>query len=114
MMVDDTAAAKQFYSSVFGFSFDKLPPEQGGNDDMDYTVFTKGANPLGGLGGQQEGMPTGWLTCFGVDDADAAVSTIQSNGGKVTMPPMDTPFGRFAIVEDPWGAAFEVMGTTKG
>jgi hypothetical protein len=25
------------------------------------------------------------------------------------MPPMDTPFGRFAIVEDPWGAPFEVM-----
>jgi uncharacterized protein len=22
---------------------------------------------------------------------------------------MDTPFGRFAIVEDPWGAPFEVM-----
>jgi uncharacterized protein len=25
------------------------------------------------------------------------------------MQPMDTPFGRFAIVEDPWGAPFEVM-----
>ena len=31
------------------------------------------------------------------------------------MPPEDTPFGRFAIVEDPWGAAFEVLqDTTTG
>jgi hypothetical protein len=27
---------------------------------------------------------------------------------------MDTPFGRFAIVEDPWGAPFEVMGPVAG
>jgi predicted enzyme related to lactoylglutathione lyase len=32
----------------------------------------------------------------------------------VTMQPMDTPFGRFAIVEDPWGAPFEVMQDTTG
>jgi uncharacterized protein len=113
-MVADSAAARQFYSTVFGFRFDELPPEQGGEEGMDYTTFAKGGNPLGGLGGQQEGMPTGWLTCFGVDDADAAVATIEAQGGKVTVPPMDTPFGRFAIVEDPWGAAFEVMGPAKG
>jgi predicted enzyme related to lactoylglutathione lyase len=112
-MTADSSAARQFYTAVFGFTFDQLPPEQGGEEGMDYTTFAKGANPLGGLGGTQEGMPTGWLTCFGVDDADAAVATIESKGGKVTVPPMDTPFGRFAIVEDPWGAAFEVMGPTS-
>jgi predicted enzyme related to lactoylglutathione lyase len=113
-MTADTAGARQFYGTVFGFSFDVLPPDQGGEEDMDYTTFAKGGNPLGGLGAKQEGMPTGWLTCFGVDDADAAAATIESNGGRVTMPPMDTPFGRFAIAEDPWGAAFEIMGPAKG
>ncbi len=108
-LVADSAAARKFYTAVFGFAFDELPPEQGGEEGMDYTTFARGGNPLGGLGAQQEGMPTGWLTCFAVDDADAAVATVTSRGGKVTMPPMDTPFGRFAIVEDPWGAAFEVM-----
>jgi predicted enzyme related to lactoylglutathione lyase len=29
----------------------------------------------------------------------------------VLTPAMDTPFGRFAVVSDPWGAAFEVMQT---
>jgi predicted enzyme related to lactoylglutathione lyase len=54
-------------------------------------------------------MPTGWLTCFSVASADEAVATVEARGGKVTVQPMDTPFGRFAIVEDPWGAPFEVM-----
>ena len=113
-MTADSAAARQFYTAVFGFSFAELGPEAGGGEGMDYTTFAKGGNPLGGLGGSQEGMPTGWLTCFAVTDTDAAVATAGSNGGKVTVPAMDTPFGRFAVLEDPWGAPFEVMGPVPG
>jgi predicted enzyme related to lactoylglutathione lyase len=53
--------------------------------------------------------PKGWLTCFGVANADEAVATAEANGGKVVMAPMPTPWGRFAVLEDPWGAPFEVM-----
>ena len=112
-MVADSAAAREFYTAVFGFTFDEMSPEQGGEEGMDYTTFATGGNPLGGLGGQMEGMPTGWLTCFSVADADEAVATVEAKGGTVAMPAMDTPFGRFAIVKDPWGAAFEVMGPAK-
>jgi uncharacterized protein len=28
------------------------------------------------------------------------------------MAAMDTSFGRFAVLEDPWGAAFSVMEST--
>jgi predicted enzyme related to lactoylglutathione lyase len=109
-MTDDSAAAREFYSTVFGFRFEPM-----GGEEMDYTTFSTGGNPLGGLGGRQGGsMPQGWLTCFSVDDTDQAVATIQAKGGTVTMPPMDTPFGRFAVVADPWGAPFEVMGPAKG
>ncbi len=30
------------------------------------------------------------------------------------MAPQDTPYGRFAVVEDPWGAPFSVMQDTSG
>jgi hypothetical protein len=30
------------------------------------------------------------------------------------MAPMDTEFGRFAVVEDPWGASFSVMQAPAG
>ena len=109
-MTDDSDGARAFYTAVFGFTFDKLGPEAGNTEGMDYTTFSLGANPLGGLGGAQPGMPKGWLTCFAVASTDDAVATVEAKGGKVTTPAMDTPFGRFAIVEDPWGAQFEVMG----
>jgi len=107
-LVDDTAAAKRFYSEVFGFTFEQMSPEMAG-EGMDYATFSTGGNPLGGLGASDPSMPRGWVTCFSVASTDEAVAAVQAAGGKVTMPPMDTPFGRFAIVEDPWGAAFEVM-----
>jgi predicted enzyme related to lactoylglutathione lyase len=113
LMAGDAAAARQFYTDVFGFTHAEMGPEAGDPGEFDYTTFNTGGNPLGGVGAAQSGMPTGWLTCFGVADTDEAVATIEAKGGKVTMPPMDTPFGRFAIVEDPWGAAFEVMGPAK-
>jgi len=59
-------------------------------------------------------MPKGWLTCFAVSSTDEAVAAVEAKGGKVTVPATDTPFGRFAIVEDPWGAPFEVMGPAAG
>jgi predicted enzyme related to lactoylglutathione lyase len=49
-----------------------------------------------------------------VASTDAAVSAVESAGGKVVMAAQDTPFGRFAVVEDPWGAAFSVMQEPEG
>ncbi|MGY1802873.1 VOC family protein [Blastococcus sp. SYSU D00922] len=112
-MTEDAAAARGFYSAVFGFRFDELPPGQA-EEGMDYTTFSTGGNPLGGLGAADPSMPKGWLTCFSVASTDEAVATVESHGGKVVMAPMDTPFGRFAIVEDPWGAPFEVMQNPPG
>jgi predicted enzyme related to lactoylglutathione lyase len=101
--VDDPASAREFYSAVFGFTFTEMPGVEG------YSTFATGGNPLGGLGGLQEGAPKGWTTCFSVASTDAAVATVEAAGGKVTMPATDTEFGRFAVVEDPWGAPFSVM-----
>jgi predicted enzyme related to lactoylglutathione lyase len=117
-MIDDTAAAKQFYSAVFGFTFDQMDAETAGQGSdgevIDYATFSLGGNPLGGLGGSDPKFPKGWVTCFAVRSTDEAVAAVEAKGGKVTMPAMDTPFGRFAIVEDPWGAPFEVMGPVAG
>jgi uncharacterized protein len=99
----DTAAAKTFYSTVFGFDFDAVE----GMDD--YATFTKGQGPLGGIGGHGPDSPAGWQVCFSVASADDAVAAVEAGGGKVHTPPQDTPFGRFAVVEDAWGARFELM-----
>jgi uncharacterized protein len=101
--VDDPAAAREFYTAVFGFTWTEIPDAEG------YTTFATADRPLGGLSGISPGLPRGWSTCFSVAETDAAVRAVEAGGGKVLMAAEDTPFGRFAVVADPWGASFSVM-----
>ena len=103
----DTAAGKQFYSDVFGYTYQPVP---GAPDD--YATFHADGDPLGGMGGMMglpEGTPSHWVAYFAVADADAAVSAVEAGGGAVLMPAQDTPYGRMAAVADPFGATFMLM-----
>ena len=106
-MTADSTAAREFYAAVFGFEWDAM--ETGG---ADYATFRTGDRPLGGLGQAQPGLPRGWTVCFAVASADGAVGATEAAGGKVLHPAEDSQFGRFAVLEDPWGAAFSVMEAT--
>lgn len=106
--VADPAAAQAFYSGVFGYAWDEVEGMGG------YAVFRRDERPLGGLGAQQPGLPSGWSVCFSVASADEAVATVEQGGGTVVLAAEDTEFGRFAVVEDPWGAAFSVMQEPAG
>ena len=101
--VEDPAAAQAFYSAVFGYRFDEIP-DMGG-----YATFATAERPLGGLGPVTPGLPKGWAVCFGVASTDETVAAVEGRGGKVLHPAEDTEFGRFAVVEDPWGAAFSLL-----
>jgi predicted enzyme related to lactoylglutathione lyase len=101
--VDDPAAARDFYSAVFGFTWSEMPGAGG------YSTFATEDRPLGGLGAAQPGLPRGWSTCFAVTSCDAAVDAVEAGGGKVLLAAQDTEFGRFAVVADPWSASFSVM-----
>jgi predicted enzyme related to lactoylglutathione lyase len=35
-------------------------------------------------------------------------------GGTVTVPPNDTPYGRFAMMQDPQGAYFAIIKLSHG
>ncbi len=104
----DTEAAKRFYPSVFGWGVKENSYE--GGTYIEWTV-----NDRSIAGGMQMGdnyppqVPPHWLVYFAVDDTDAAVGKIEQLGGKVVMPAMDSPAGRFAVVSDPQGAAFAVI-----
>lgn len=106
--VDDPATARDFYTAVFGYRWEEVPDAGG------YCTFATADRPLGGLGGVSPGLPRGWSTCFSVADTDGAVRTVEEAGGKVLMAATDTPFGRFAVVSDPWGATFSVMAEPAG
>ncbi len=106
--VDDPDAARTFYAAVFGFRYDAV-------DGADrYTTFATADRPLGGLGGARPGAAKGWMTCFAVASADDTVATVERLGGEVVTAPQTMEFGRFAVVEDPWGAHFSVMAEVAG
>lgn len=106
--VDDVEAGQRFYGEAFGFSFEEMPDSGG------YLTFATGGDPLGGLSRHQPGSPKGWTTCFAVASADEAVAAAETGGGKTLMPAQDSPFGRFAVLEDPWAAPFSVMEAAAG
>jgi predicted enzyme related to lactoylglutathione lyase len=49
------------------------------------------------------------MVYFAVEDVDAAAKRVEELGGKVAVPPTDTPAGRFAVVNDPQGAVFSII-----
>ncbi|MGW0750283.1 VOC family protein [Streptomyces sp. NPDC002587] len=119
----DAAAPDAFFTKVFPYDAQQMDagddPEAAG---MDFKVFSVGGpgNPV--LGRMKMGeefppeIPSYIQVYFGVPDCDEAVAKTKKHGGKLHFGPMDSPFGRFAAVTDPQGAAFAVidMSTTVG
>jgi uncharacterized protein len=59
-------------------------------------------------------VPPHWSVNFWVADTDAIADKAAELGGKVVVPPQDTPVSRDAILADPQGAVFSVSKVTVG
>lgn len=106
LQTTDQSAAKQFYASLLGWSYDDNPMPQGGV----YSMATVNGETVAAIApmppGAPEGRPPMWNTYIAVDDVDAAVDKVGSAGGQVLMSPVDIgEAGRMAFVTDPTGSA---------
>lgn len=103
----DPVAGRDFYAAVFGYRYQPVP---GAPDD--YATFLVDGRVAGGIGGMlgAAGGAAHWLAYFAVDDVDATVADALTVGGIVIGAPQDTPFGRTALLADPFGATFGVHG----
>lgn len=102
----DPAAAKLFYGDVFGWTAETDPrPEAGG-----YTMMQLDGEPVAAVSPlYAPGQPTAWNVSFATADTDATAAAARKAGGSVLMEPMDVfDAGRFAVLADPAGAAFQV------
>jgi predicted enzyme related to lactoylglutathione lyase len=105
LLTPDVDRAAAFYKAVFGWEANNL--EMG---PMRYTEFRLGGEPVaGGTKPPMEGIPPSWGVYFTVADTDATVADAKSRGAQVLSEPMDIPPGRFAVLMDPQGAAFNVI-----
>jgi predicted enzyme related to lactoylglutathione lyase len=108
LATSDSAAAKAFYSKLFGWTYEDS--DQG--PDMVYTRFQKNGKDVGGLYGMrpdQKGMPPNWSAYFTVKSADETAKRAEGAGGKILMGPFDVmQHGRMAVIQDPQGAFFSL------
>jgi len=109
MNFENLERAKEFYSQIFGWTFQKFGP-----DSEPYWLVTTGADPEpginGGLMARQPGMHAGTVNTMGVESVDAAVASIKAAGGTIAMEKMAVPgMGWVAYAMDPEGTLFGVF-----
>ncbi|MGW1410348.1 VOC family protein [Streptomyces sp. NPDC002403] len=104
-----------FFPAVFPYSMVKIADEH-----VDFRMFNLGDRTV--MGRMKMGdefppeVPPHLNVYFTVADCDAAVAKATERGAILRFGPMTMPFGRFAALTDPQGAAFSVIDvhTTEG
>lgn len=102
-------ASVAFYGEVLGWT---ASPLEGG--EMPYYEWKRDGTSVAGMMPMVGDMwpaelPNHWMVYFAVDDTDATAARCAELGGAVSVPPTDIPVGRFAVLNDPQGAAFSVI-----
>ncbi len=96
---DDSARAKEFWTSLFGWEFQTY-------EGADGYHMTQTPQPGGAVQDRQPGQ-SGVTIYFDTDDVAAGAAKVESLGGSVVMPKTPVPqMGFFAICTDPEGNAF--------
>jgi hypothetical protein len=110
LATSDQSAAKNFYTSLFGWTVNDMPMGPG----EFYSIFQLQGRDVAAsytLRPDQtaQGVPPNWLLYVSVDNADASTKRASELGGTVLMPAFDVgEMGRMAVIKDPTGAVFAV------
>lgn len=105
LVTTDPAAAKAFYGEVFSWRF-----KEGQVSENPYTVIEVGDQEIGGISSAPSGMKPTWGTYVTVNNLEATLQKVEALGGKVLIPPIAIPpSSRFALIQDPQGAAIAVI-----
>ena len=114
LLVTDTGAARQFYSSPFGWDILDGPPEAGG-----YLMCMLNGRAVSAISlkAHDNPSPNVWSTYLASDDLDRTVAKANAAGSQFMMEPMDVmSAGRLAFAMDPSGSRYGIWqaGDHKG
>ncbi len=106
----DVNKAVTFYEKVFGYTHDTMQFDLLGS----YVILKTGDKMRAGITQSTEPKaPPMWLPYVRVEDCDASVKRAVQLGASPLLAPTDLQgVGRFAIVQDPLGAAIALIKTT--
>lgn len=114
LATSDPDAARAFYGSLFGWTFDIGGPETGG-----YTNAFKDDAIVAGIIGttQDSGITDSWTTYLASSNAAGTAARAVEAGGTIAVEPTDVlELGRMALIRDPGGGPIGVWqpGTHRG
>ena len=112
LSADDAAAAKRFYTGLFGWTAtdNKIGP---GDNDI-YTIYRLDGQDVGASYAMMQdqrdgGIPTNWMSYIAVENADETAARAKELGATLMVEPFDVmELGRMAVVQDPTGAVFSI------
>ena len=104
LSTSDPVAAKQFYSSLFGWQINDQDMGPAGV----YTIFRlKGRDCAAAVKSHCADVPPHWMIYLATSNVEQASRKVTQLGGKVDKGPFDAgEFGRMSVVQDPEGAYF--------
>jgi hypothetical protein len=109
LITPDPARAKEFYSGLLGWRISASE-----NDPSGYLHIANGKDFIGGIppaGFAEPNAPAHWMAYFYVSNCDETAAKAKELGGKTLLAPMAIEkVGRTAILADPQGAVFAVIG----
>ena len=108
LMTRDVPGAKKFYSKLASWKTMPWPL------DPAYTVCHADVGPVAGITEMPPGLPAEvpphWLQYIGTRDVDGTADAAVRAGGSIVKAPVDMPgAGRYAVLQDPQGAAFAII-----
>ena len=114
LVTPDLAATKQFYSSLFGWTFRDIA-----GAPTAYAEASLNGHAVAGLVHRPvragERRQPAWLGFFAVNDVDAAEKAALERGAQVLFKPHSfADRGREAVFADPQGATFGILASSSG
>jgi predicted enzyme related to lactoylglutathione lyase len=104
----DYKTSRAFYTTVFGYRSEEI-----GLDGTQYAALYAADKPVAGTGDLHPyfpaDTPSHWLPYFATGSTDDTVHQVTGRGGALVGTPLDTDFGRMAVLADPEGARFAVI-----
>lgn len=108
LLSTDPATSREFLTKLFGYEWDTMP-----GIDMEYHMAKVNDRPILGLMAMPPGVPGAvpsyWNNYFAVDDTNDTVARAVAGGAEILHEPMDSPFGRMAVLADSEGAVFSIV-----
>jgi uncharacterized protein len=108
LLTTNPAAAGAFYSKLVGWKPVPFAP------DGSYITFNTTSGPRAGMmalpdDAKRMGAPPNWMMYVGTPNVDDTAAKVAQLRGRLLKQPADIPgTGRFAVVQDPYGATFGI------